>query len=48
MPDTLKRALLLHVAAMFELRGALALDEQPGAVPQGYDRLIAPHCMRRL
>jgi len=48
VPDTLKRALLLHVAAMFELRGALALDEQPGAVPQGYDRLIAPHCMRRL
>ena len=48
VPDTLKRALLLHVAAMFELRGVLALDEQPGAVPQGYERLIAPHCRRRL
>ena len=48
VPDTLKRALLLHVAAMFELRGVLALDDQPGAVPQGYERLIAPHCRRRL
>lgn len=48
VPDTLKRALLLHVAAMFELRGVLALDEQPGAMPQGYERLIAPHCQRRL
>ena len=48
VPDTLKRAMLLHVAAMFELRGVLSLDGQPGAVPQGYDRLIAPHCLRRL
>lgn len=48
VPDTLKRALLLHVAAMFELRGIVALDAQPGAVPQGYDRLIAPYLRRRL
>ena len=48
VPDTLKRALLLHVATMFELRGVLALNEQPGAVPAGYDRLVAPFCMRRL
>ncbi|WP_312420188.1 head-tail connector protein [Shinella sp.] len=48
VPDTLKRALLLHVAAMFELRGVVSLDDQPGAVPQGYDRLIAPHRLRRL
>ena len=48
VPDTLKRALLLHVAAMFELRGVLAPDEQPGVEPQGYARLIAPYCMRRL
>lgn len=48
VPDTLKRALLLHVAAMFELRGVVTLDEQPGAVPQGYDRLVAPHRLRRL
>lgn len=48
VPDTLKRALLLHVAAMFELRGVLSLDDQPGAVPQGYDRLVAPYRIRRL
>lgn len=48
VPDTLKRAMLLHVAAMFELRGVLSLDDQPGAVPQGYDRLVAPHRLRRL
>ena len=48
VPDTLKRAMLLHVAAMFELRGVVALDAQPGTVPQGYDRLIAPYCLRRL
>ncbi len=44
----LKRALLLHVAAMFELRGALSPGDQPGAVPAGYDRLVAPYRMRRL
>lgn len=48
VPDTLKRALLLHVAAMYELRGVLPLDEQPGALPQGYDRLVAPYRLRRL
>ncbi len=48
VPDTLKRALLLHVAAMYELRGVLSLDAQPGAVPQGYDRLVAPYRIRRL
>ena len=48
VPDTLKRALLLHVAAMFELRGVLAPEDQPGAVPPGYDRLVAPYRLRRL
>ena len=48
VPDTLKRALLLHVAAMFELRGAVSPGDQPGAVPAGYDRLVAPYRMRRL
>jgi len=48
VPDTLKRALLLHVAAMFELRGAVSPGDQPGTVPAGYDRLIAPYRMRRL
>ncbi len=48
VPDTLKRALLLHVAAMFELRGVIAPDDQPGAVPAGYNRLVAPYRLRRL
>jgi len=48
VPDTLKRALLLHVAAMYELRGVLSLEDQPGAVPQGYERLVAPYRLRRL
>ena len=48
VPDTLKRAMLTHVAAMYELRGVLAPADQPGAVPAGYDRLIAPFRMRRL
>ena len=48
VPDGLKRALLLHVAAMFELRGMLAPADQPGTVPAGYDRLVAPYRLRRL
>jgi uncharacterized phiE125 gp8 family phage protein len=48
VPDTLKRALLVHVAAMYELRGVVAPVDQPGAVPPGYDRLVAPFRMRRL
>lgn len=48
VPDTLKRALLLHVAVMFELRGVLEPQDQPGAVPAGYDRLVAPYRLRRL
>lgn len=48
VPDGLKRALLLHVAAMFELRGVLATADQPGTVPAGYDRLVAPYRLRRL
>ena len=48
VPDMLKRALLLHVAAMFELRGAVSPGDQPGVVPAGYDRLIAPYRVRRL
>ncbi|MCD2180993.1 head-tail connector protein [Rhizobium sp. GN54] len=48
VPDTLKRAMLTHVAAMYELRGVLAPAEQPGALPAGYDRLVAPFRMRRL
>lgn len=42
VPDTLKRALLLHVAHLCEFRGAVPTDMQPASVPAGYDRLIAP------
>ncbi|QRM54752.1 head-tail connector protein [Sinorhizobium sp. BG8] len=48
VPDVLKRALLLHVAAMFELRGVLDAAMQPGTIPPGYDRLVAPYRIRRL
>lgn len=48
IPDTLKRAMLLHVALLFECRGAVSPDSQPAAVPVGYDRLIAPFCRRGL
>ncbi|KNY17647.1 hypothetical protein AKG11_08515 [Shinella sp. SUS2] len=48
VPDGLKRALLMHVAAMFELRGVLSPVDQPGTVPAGYDRLVAPYRLRRL
>lgn len=42
VPDTLKRALLLHVAHLYEFRGAVPPDLQPASVPTGYERLIAP------
>ena len=48
VPDTLKRAMLTHVALMFTYRGAVALADQPAAIPAGYDRLVAPYCRRRL
>lgn len=48
VPDTLKRAMLTHVAAMYEFRGAVALADQPAVIPEGYDRLIAPFLIRRL
>ncbi|MGG7518511.1 head-tail connector protein [Allorhizobium undicola] len=48
VPDGLKRAMLLHVAAMFACRGAVTLADQPALVPPGYERLIAPFCRRRL
>jgi uncharacterized phiE125 gp8 family phage protein len=44
VPDTLKRAMLIHVAHMFAFRGVVAPDSQPTGVPAGYDRLIAPFC----
>ncbi len=42
VPDTLKRAMLMHVALMYELRGAVLAEMQPAAVPAGYDRLVSP------
>jgi len=48
VPDTLKRAMLLHVAHMFAFRGEVALDNQPAGVPPGYARLIAPFQRRGL
>lgn len=48
VPDTLKRAMLLHLALLFEFRGAIPPESQPADVPAGYDRLIAPFRMRRL
>ena len=48
VPDTLKRAMLVHIAAMYEFRGAVTADMQPAVVPDGYARLVAPFAMRRL
>ena len=48
VPDTLKRAMLLHVAHMYEFRGAVPIEMQPAGMPDGYDRLLAPFLMRRL
>ncbi len=48
VPDTLKRAMLMHVAQMFAFRGAVAVEDQPADVPAGYNRLVAPFLMRRL
>lgn len=44
VPDTLKRAMLMHVAQMFAFRGAVALENQPAGVPAGYERLVSPFC----
>lgn len=48
VPDTLRRALSLHVAAMYAYRGVVAPADQPAALPLGYERLIAPFCRRSL
>ncbi len=46
VPQLLKRAMLMHVAQLYEFRGAVATSDQPAAIPPGYERLIAP-CRRR-
>lgn len=48
VPDTLKRAMLIHAAHMYEFRGAVPVQMQPAGIPEGYDRLVAPFLMRRL
>lgn len=48
VPDTLKRAMLTHVAQMFSCRGVVALENQPALIPAGYDRLVAPFLIREL
>ncbi|MDQ0454287.1 head-tail connector protein [Rhizobium paknamense] len=48
VPDGLRRAIMLHAAALYGCRGVVALEDQPGLVPPGYERLIAPFCRRRL
>ncbi|MDB5555190.1 MAG: hypothetical protein JWL86_5174 [Rhizobium sp.] len=48
VPDTLKRAMLVHAAHCYEFRGAVPIEMQPASVPEGYDRLIAPFLIRRL
>ncbi|WP_320199259.1 head-tail connector protein [Agrobacterium sp. rho-13.3] len=42
VPDTLKRAMLIHIAHMFAFRGAVSAADQPAGVPAGYERLIGP------
>ncbi|MDE1186273.1 MAG: head-tail connector protein [Pantoea sp.] len=48
VPDTLKRAMLSHVAQMFSCRGVVAAEDQPALIPPGYDRLLAPFLIRSL
>lgn len=48
VPDTLKRALLLHASHLYEFRGVVALDMQPASVPQGYEALISPFVRKSL
>jgi uncharacterized phiE125 gp8 family phage protein len=48
VPDTLKRAMLTHVALMHGFRALISAEMQPAGVPDGYDRLIAPYRMARL
>jgi len=48
VPQVLKRAMLMHVAQMYEMRGAVATSDQPGAIPEGYMRLTAAYRRRAL
>lgn len=48
VPDDVSRALLMHVALMHALRTGIGLESQPAAVPDGYERLLAPYRFLRL
>jgi len=48
VPDTLKRAMSIHIGRMFAFRGVVSPDSQPAGIPDGYERLIAPFRMWRL
>jgi uncharacterized phiE125 gp8 family phage protein len=48
VPDSLKRAMLTHVAQMFACRGVVDAGDQPALIPPGYDRLVAPYLIRSL
>ncbi len=48
IPPELRRAMLLHVALMYEFRGAVSPDMQPAAIPQGYRSLIGPWVRRAI
>ena len=48
VPDSLKRAMLIHIGHMFAFRGVVSPDQQPAGIPDGYERLVAPFRMRRL
>ncbi|MEP3197080.1 MAG: head-tail connector protein [Lentilitoribacter sp.] len=48
VPDMLKRALLIHIAQMYEFRGVVSPSMQPAAVPNGYAALINPWVRRSI
>ena len=48
VPEELKRAILLHVAFLYEFRGAVTPDQQPAGEPAGYRALISPWLRRAL
>lgn len=48
VPDTLKRAIMIHAGHLYEFRGVVAPRMQPASVPQGYDALIGPWLRRSI
>jgi uncharacterized phiE125 gp8 family phage protein len=48
VPDTLKRAMSIHIGHMFAFRGVVSPENQPAGIPDGYERLIGSFRMRRL